>query len=216
MTVKTYNQNGTESGDMKLPKEIFEVPMNLDLVYQVVSAKKSAKRKPIAKAKNRAEVRGGGRKPWRQKGTGRARHGSIRSPLWKGGGVTFGPLTEKVFEKKITKKMQRKALFMVLSAKVKEKTFLVVEDLKIEEPKTKIMAGILRKLFLDKGTGLVALDKKDDRIIRTARNIEGVKAVLARNLNILDLLSYQYLLIPKESVKVIQETFAKPESSKSD
>jgi len=145
MLVNAYNQKGEEIGKTELPKEIFEVGLNSDLVYQVVLSQTANRRQVLAKTKDRSEVRGGGRKPWRQKGTGRARHGSIRSPIWKGGGVTFGPTTEKVFKKIIPKKMRRKALFMVLSAKAKENLILVLDKLEIEKPKTKSMIDIFEK-----------------------------------------------------------------------
>ena len=129
MKVSVYNQEGKEVGKVLLPKEIFEVKVNPDLVHQVVVCQMANRRQPIAHTKDRGEVRGGGRKPWSQKGTGRARHGSIRSPLWIGGGVTFGPRKEKIFKKKIPKKMRRKALFMVLSGKAKENLLLVLDKL---------------------------------------------------------------------------------------
>ena len=207
MIVNSYNQKGEKIGEVKLPKEIFEVQMSPDLVHQVVVSQMANRRRKIAKAKDRSEVRGGGKKPWRQKGTGRARHGSIRSPIWKGGGVTFGPRTERVFKKIIPKKMRRKALFMVLSAKAKENLVLVLDELKLEKTKTKLMLEILNKLFLKKGSGLVVLDKKDDKIILSARNIPKVATLQAKDLNVLDLLSYKYVLMPKEAIKVIKETF---------
>lgn len=209
MLVKLYNQKGEEIGETMLPKEIFGVPLNSDLVHQVVLSQIANRRQKTAKTKGRAEVRGGGRKPWRQKGTGRARHGSIRSPLWKGGGVTFGPTTDKVLKKRIPKKMRRKALFMVLSAKAKEKLILVLEDLRIEKPKTKIMADILKKLFLKKGSGLIILPQRNESIVKSVRNIPKTGIMGAKDLNVLDLLSYKYLVMPKESIKVIKETFLK-------
>jgi len=216
MKVPVYNQEGKEVSETVLPKEIFEVPMNADLVHQVVSAQIANKRQKIAKVKDRAEVRGGGKKPWRQKGTGRARHGSIRSPLWKGGGVTFGPRPERVLKKKVTKKMKRKALFIVLSAKAKDKQILILNDLGNElclstdgKPKTKLMAKILGKLFLEKGSGLVVFSQKDDNLVKATRNIARAKPLSAKDLNILDLLSYKYLLMPKDAIKVIKETFSK-------
>jgi large subunit ribosomal protein L4 len=120
-----------------LPKEIFDVEINPDLIHQVVVAQTANRRRVIAHTKGRGEVRGGGKKPWRQKGTGRARHGSIRSPLWKGGGVTFGPTKERTFKKEINKKMKRKALFMVLTAKAKNNLLLVLDKIILEQPKTK-------------------------------------------------------------------------------
>ncbi len=209
MKFPVYNIKNEEVGTVLLPKEIFEVPMNQDLVYQVVYSQMANRRQVTAKTKDRAEVRGGGKKPWRQKGTGRARHGSIRSPLWKGGGVTFGPRTERVFGKKIPKQMKRKALFMALSSKAQEKMLYVLEDLSAEKPKTKVMAGILNKLFLDKGSGLIALPKGDENLIKSIRNIANTKVVLARDLNALDILSYKYLILPKDSIKLIKETFSK-------
>lgn len=209
MKTIVYNQKGEEEGTTLLPKEIFEVKMNPDLVHQVVVSQMANRRRIIAKTKTRAEVRGGGRKPWQQKGTGRARAGSIRSPIWRGGGKTFGPTTEKVFKKKIPKKMKRKALFMTLSAKVKNNLILVLDSLKIEKPKTKLITEILNKLFLKKGSGLIVLAKKDNNIIKAARNIQKVDTIQAKDLNALDLLSYKYLVIPKEAIKIIKDTFLK-------
>lgn len=209
MTVKIYNQKGEEVGKTELPKEIFEVVLNSDLVHQVVLVQQANQRRKIAKAKDRSEVRGGGKKPWRQKGTGRARHGSIRSPLWKGGGVTFGPRTERVFKKIIPKKMRRKALFMVLSDKAKENFLLILDKLEIEEAKTKLMREILDKLFLKKGSGLLVLPEMQKDIILAARNIPKVQTIQAKDLNVLDLLNYKYVLMLKESIEVIKKTFLK-------
>lgn len=209
MNVNVLNQEGKEVGKAVLPKEIFEVEMNQDLVQQVVLAQQANRRQKTAKTKDRAQVRGGGRKPWRQKGTGRARHGSIRSPLWKGGGVTFGPTGKEVFKKKIPSKMRKKALFMVLSEKARQGFLIVVDDLKLEKAKTKLMADILQKLFLKKGSGLVALPDIDEALIKSTRNIAGAKTIQAKDLNALSTLSFKYLLMPKESIKVIKETFLK-------
>ncbi len=209
MNVKVYNQKGKEVGEARLPKEIFDVKMNSDLVHQVVLSQTANRRQKTAKTKDRSEVRGGGKKPWRQKGTGRARVGSIRSPIWRGGGVTFGPTTEKVFKKRIPKKMRKKALFMVLSAKAKENLLLVLDNLKIEKPKTKSMTEILNKLFLKKGSGLVVLPQMDKNIIKSTRNIPRVSTIQAKDLNVLDLLSYKYVMIPKEAIKTIKDTFLK-------
>ena len=231
MLVKTYNQKGEETGEIELPKEIFEIKLNSDLVHQVVLAQTANQRQASAKVKARGEVRGGGRKPWRQKGTGRARVGSIRSPIWRGGGVTFGPSTEKVFKKRIPKKMRRKALFMVLSVKAKENLLLILDKLdpvrnsenkeeisksskisngvEIEKPKTKAMAEVLNKLFLKKGSGLVVLPKMDKSIILSIKNIPKTGTIQAKDLNVLDLLSYKYLVMSKEAIKIIKGTFLK-------
>jgi len=143
MKVSVYDQQGKEIGTTLLPKEIFDVKLNPDLVHQVATSQMANRRQVIAHTKDRGEVRGGGKKPWRQKGTGRARHGSIRSPLWKGGGVTFGPTKERNFKKIIPKKMKRKALFMVLSAKAKENLLIILDTLKLPLPKTKVISQIL-------------------------------------------------------------------------
>ena len=209
MKIPVYNQEGKEIGQTLLPKEIFEVPANPNLIHQVAVSQMANRRKIIAHAKDRGEVRGGGRKPWRQKGTGRARHGSIRSPIWRGGGVTFGPTKERVFEKRINKKMRRKALFMVLSGKAKEKLLIVLDNLKIRESKTKEVGLILKRLPSGFNSSLIILPKSDQDFIRAARNISKVRTIDSRNLNVLDLLSFKYLIMPKEAIKVIQETFAK-------
>jgi large subunit ribosomal protein L4 len=201
------NQKGEEVSQTVLPKEIFQVQMNLDLVHQVMTSQVANQRRSIAKVKDRQEARGGVGKPWQQKGTGRARHGSIRSPIWKGGGVTFGPRAEKNYERRITKKMRRKALFMVLSAKAKGSLLLILEDLAVQSPKTKAMVQILGKLFLGKGSGLVVIPKYDINIIKSVRNIKRAKIMEAKNLNVLDLMSSKYLVMPKEAIKAIKETF---------
>ena len=209
MKVAIYNQNGKKLEEsISLPKEIFDVKMNADLVHQVAVSQMANKRRVIAKTKNRSEVSGGGRKPWRQKGTGRARHGSIRSPIWRHGGVTFGPQPDVAFKKEISKKMRRKALFMVLTSKVKKEHLIVLDSLKIESPKTKLMVDILNKLPA-KGSRLVILPQKDETIIKATRNISKTKSELAQNLNVLDLLSFNYLILPKDSIKTIKETFLK-------
>ena len=209
MKVKVYNQKKEEIEEIELPKEIFEIKLNSDLVHQVVLAQTANQRQGSAKTKTRAEARGGGRKPWRQKGTGRARVGSIRSPIWRGGGVTFGPIAEKVFKKRIPKKMRRRALFMVLSVKAKENLLLVLDKLEIKKPKTKAMAEVLNKLFLKKGSGLIVLPKMDKSIILSVKNIPKTETIQAKDLNVLDLLQYKYVVMPKEAIKIIKETFLK-------
>ena len=202
-----YNQEGKETGTTLLPKEIFDVKMNPDLLHQTVVSQMANRRQVLAHTKDRSEVRGGGRKPWRQKGTGRARHGSIRSPLWKGGGVTFGPTKERVFKRKINKKTKKQALSMVLSAKVKNNLLLILDlDLKQMPAKTKQMAEIFKKLPL-KGSALIALPKIDLNFIKSTKNIPKIETIEARNLNALDLLLFKHLILPKESIKIIQNNF---------
>ena len=207
--VTIYNQEGKGVGETLLPKEIFEVKINSDLVHQVVVSQAANRRKAIAHTKDRGTVKGGGKKPWRQKGTGRARHGSIRSPIWKGGGVAFGPTKDRVFKKKINRKMRRLALFMALSAKVESNLLLLMDELKIEKPKTKIVEDILKKMPCQNRSCLISLPKIDRNIILATRNLPTIKTIEARNLNCLDLLSFRYLVMPKETVEVIKETFLK-------
>ena len=207
MKISVYDQQGKEVGQILLPKEIFDVKMNADLMHQVAVSQMANRRQASAHTKDRSEVRGGGRKPWRQKGTGRARHGSRRSPIWKGGGVTFGPTNQRVFKKKINKKMKKKALLMILSAKAKEKTLIILDSLKIEKTKTKLMAEILRKLPCKQKSCLIALPDMDKNIIKAAKNLPQIETIQAKDLNSLDLLNFKYLLMPKTAVKVIKETF---------
>ncbi len=214
MKIDVYNQNGEVAGSTVLPKDIFDVKFNADLVHQVEVSLSTNKRQISAHAKIRGEVRGGGKKPWRQKGTCRSRHGSIRSPLWKGGGVTHGPRKDRIFEREIPKKMRRKALFMILSQKAQDKQLVVLD--KIEpfgaaqgKPKTKIMATMLRRLPCNNQTTLVALPNYDKKIFLATRNIKKTSIEDARNLNVLDLLNTKYLLLTKESIKTIENTFNK-------
>lgn len=209
MKITVYNQEGKETGEMALPKEIFEVPLNADLVHQVLTAQSANMRQASAHTKNRGEVRGGGRKPWRQKGTGRARHGSIRSPLWRGGGVTFGPRNERVFGKEIPKKMRRKALCMVLSKKAQDKQLIVVDEMAMEVPKTKRMAQIIKSLPAGSGSRLVLYSNGAKGIFLSARNIPKTGVLEARNLNIIDLMNHKYVLTSKDGIKALEALLKK-------
>lgn len=209
-----YNQKAENIGKIDLPSEVFGLKMNRDLLFQVVMSLQSNKRQVIAHAKSRSEVRGGGRKPWRQKGTGRARHGSIRSPIWKGGGVTFGPTKERNFKKKINRKMARKALLVALSSKVRDGQAVFLDDLKIEQPKTKEAAFILNnisKLFTDdkvKNTLFITPSLNKDFKI-ASNNLKKVSVAEAKNLNSLKVFSYERLVILKSAVDVLKNTFIK-------
>ena len=209
MKVTIHNQQGEKLKETLLPKRIFEVEVNNDLIHQVVVSQMANKRKSIAHTKNRGEVRGGGKKPWRQKGLGRARHGSIRSPIWIGGGVTFGPRKDRIFKKRIPKKMKRLALFMVLSAKVKNNLLIVLDDLNISEPKTQSMVKVLNKVIPKKESSLIALPELNKNIILATKNIPHAKTIQARDLNCLDIVSSKYLIMPKTSIEVIEKTFLK-------
>ncbi|MEA3295644.1 MAG: 50S ribosomal protein L4 [Patescibacteria group bacterium] len=208
MEIQVYNEKGEEQGKTELGSDIFDVKMNFDLVHQTVVTQTANKRQISANTKDRGDVRGGGKKPWRQKGTGRARHGSRRSPIWKGGGATFGPTNERNFKKDISKKMKRKALFTVLSQKLKDNEIFILDKLKIEKPKTKIMLDIIQNLKKEKkASALIALPNLDRNLILSARNAPKTATIQAKDLNALDLLKYKYLIMPKQSIKVIQETF---------
>jgi large subunit ribosomal protein L4 len=212
MKTVIYNQQGEKVDDLDLPEAVFALPKNEDLVHQVSVAMQANLRVPVAHAKGRGEVAGGGRKPWRQKGTGRARHGSIRSPIWRGGGVTHGPTKEKDYSKKLNKKMKKKAFFTVLSQKLRDNEILFLDKINFTQPKTKEANAILKtlskirgfeKLLLKKkNKAVIALSKKDKEIIRSFRNIPGLYIAEFKNLNVLDLLTYKYLVVenPKESL----------------
>lgn len=217
MKINLYNQSGEIVGDVNLPDKIFNMAMNTELVKQVMDAQMANARQVIAHTKDRAQVRGGGRKPWKQKGTGRARHASIRSPIWKGGGVAFGPTKERNFEKKINKKMKRRALFMALSSKIKDKELIVLDSIKFEIPKTKAGANVIKALSA-KIEGYSATKKKMDSILfvapnqdkimaRAFNNLSFVGMLPANSLNIKDVLSKKYLILLQDAVPVIEKTF---------
>ncbi len=213
MEAAVYNQKGEKSKAFELPADIFEVEMNSDLVYQVAVIQMANRRQGTAHTKDRGEVSGGGKKPWRQKGTGRSRHGSIRSPIWRHGGVSFGPRKGKVYGGKINKKMRRKALAMVLSSKAAQNTLILLDDLKIDNSKTKEMAKILTAVKkananLEKGKILIALPEFEKTLILAGRNIPNLATIEAAKLNVLDLLNAKCLLMPIESVEVIERTIA--------
>ena len=191
-----------------LPKEIFDVPMNADLLHQVVVSQMANRRVAIAHTKDRSEVRGGGIKPWKQKGTGRARHGSRRSPIWIGGGVTHGPTNERNFKKILPKNIKRKALFVALSEKSRNNLITVIDSFDVKEIKTKKMIEMLNNLGIN-GSCLIVLPKIDSNIILSTRNIPKVKTIQAKDINCLDIVSSKYLLIDKKGLEVIKETFKK-------
>lgn len=213
LELPVFNQEGKEVEKIKLPEEIFGLKVNQNLVKQAYEAQISQSRIPYAHAKDRSEVRGGGKKPWRQKGTGRARHGSIRSPIWRGGGATFGPRKERIFAKDINKKMRRAAILMVLSGKAKDNEIVILDNLKIEQPKTKLMTQVIKNLGgvkSDLGKGaLIVMAQKDENIIRATRNIPKFMTIGANSLNVADLLNHRYLIMPKTAVEIIKNTFLK-------
>jgi len=200
--VKTYNLDGLETGSIDLDDKIFSETAKSELIWQVVRVAQANKRQPLAHTKDRGDVRGGGKKPWRQKGTGRARHGSSRSPIWKGGGVTFGPLKENVTKLSIPVKMKKKALRAVISDKVKDEKFIIMDDLgKIEKPSTKKMVEFLKKLKIDSKKALFISDKDLEKAILSLRNLSKTKSIRLENINILDLLSCDSIMIGKDSIE---------------
>lgn len=208
MKVSTYNQEGKEIKDMELESNIFDLELNNDLVHQVVVSQMSNRRQGGAHTKDRGDVSGGGKKPWRQKGTGRARHGSIRSPLWRGGGTTFGPRNTKDYKKVIPKEMKRKALLMALSAKAKDGELFVIDSLKTEDHKTKTIKKIIDS-FNFSGSILIVLPSYDKNVVLGAQNLPKVETMPAKNITALDLLSFKNILITADAIEVIKETFVK-------
>ena len=209
MKVQAYNQEGQKLQEVALPSAVFDIPWNADLVHQVVTSQQSNRRVVRANTKGRGEVSGGGKKPWAQKHTGRARHGSIRSPLWKGGGVTFGPTKERVFTKKINKKMRIRALFVVLSAKARENALVVLDTLEAAGRKTKNLKGVLSKLPSNTRPTLLILPSMERDLLSAASNIPFVQTIQAKDLNALDVATYQYVVLPQKSIEVIEKTFHK-------
>jgi large subunit ribosomal protein L4 len=212
MKVDTYNQNGEKIGTMELPDAVFGVEMNASLLQQAVVTQMANMRTVIAHTKDRSEVRGGGKKPWRQKGTGRARHGSRRSPLWVGGGVTFGPTKYRNFKKKINVKMKRKATLMALSGKAKDNELVVLDKLELSSQKTKEMAVIVDKVVPDLKTALLMLPAKSEMIERAGRNIADFKISSISNINVVDLLNYKYLVLTIGTVEALKEKYITPKS----
>jgi len=206
--LKVYNKEGKPVGEVSLEPKIFNVDIKPNLVQQAVRTQLANKRSVIAHVKDRSEVRGGGRKPWRQKGTGRARHGSIRSPIWKGGGVTFGPRSDRNYSLKMNRKAKKKALLMVLSDKAQDKKIVVIDSLVLAAIKTKDFLKIITKLPLKK-TVLAVIPKTDQKIIKSANNIPFVKVIDADSLNVVDIISHEYILCAKPALEVIKKTYLK-------
>ena len=204
-SVKVYNIEGKEVGTMELNDAVFGVEVNEHLMHLAVVSQLANKRQGTQSAKTRAEVSGGGRKPWRQKGTGHARQGSTRAPQWTGGGVVFAP-KPRDYSVKMNKKEKAAAIKSALSSKVAEEKFIVVDGLAFDEIKTKKMAAVLDNLKVNKA--LVVLDKKDDNVILSARNIPEVRTVLSGSVNVYDVLKYGNVVITKEAVAQIEEVYA--------
>lgn len=233
MKLNIYNQKAEQAGEIELSDKVFGVKAKEALMHQAMAAQMANERQVLAHTKGRGEVRGGGKKPWKQKGTGRARAGSSRSPIWIGGGVTFGPTKERNFEKKINKKMKQKAILAALSDRLASKNLVILDKLEMDEFKTKAFNEMLRKLEekvyeeakrLKGGEGkkdekpkkekikrsiLVINDKKDAKVKYSARNLAGVEIINLENINILDLLKYRNVILTVEGVKKLEERYKK-------
>ncbi|MBO8136884.1 MAG: 50S ribosomal protein L4 [Desulfotomaculum sp.] len=204
--VAVYNINGEQVGEADLNDSVWGIEPNEHVLHEAVLMQLAGQRLGTHDTKTRAEVRGGGRKPWRQKGTGRARHGSIRSPIWRGGGIVFGPHPRN-YKYKLPKKVRRIAMKSALSTKVKNGDILVLDNLTLDQPKTKDMVNILNNLKVD-AKALVVTAEKDENVIKSARNIPGVKPLKAEGLNVYDLLLHDKLVITKDAVTKVEEVLA--------
>ena len=203
--VSVFNMEGNEVGTMELNDAIFGAKVNEHLVHLAVVSQLANKRQGTQKAKTRSEVSGGGRKPWRQKGTGHARQGSTRAPQWTGGGMVFAPVPRD-YTIRLNKKEKRAAMKSVLTSKVQENKFIVVDELKFDEIKTKAMKNVLANLKADKA--LVILNDNDQNVVLSARNIEGVQTALTNTINVFDLLKHNTVVVTKAAVETIEEVYA--------
>ena len=203
--VSVYNMEGKEVGTMELNDAVFGVEINYHLVHLAVVRQLANNRQGTQKAKTRSEVSGGGRKPWRQKGTGHARQGSTRAPQWTGGGVVFAP-TPRDYSQKMNKKERRAALKSVLTSRVQENKLIVLEDLKLDEVKTKAMQNVLNNLNVSKA--MVVLADNDQNVVLSTRNIPDVITALPSTINVYDVLKYNTLILTKASAAAIEEVYA--------
>jgi len=202
--VNLYNQEGKVIGKVDLNPDVFSIRPDEDLIHRVLVSQQNRMRSVIAHTKTRSERRGGGRKPWRQKGTGRARTGSVRSPIFKKGGVVFGPRKERNFKTKVNKKTRKKAICMLLSDRVKGEKLKVVDELELKEFKTKGAEKILENLSLGDGA-LIILAETNLSLVKSFNNLQEIKTILADQLNILDLLNYSSLLVTKKALEKVTE-----------
>lgn len=209
MKLAVYNLQGKEIEQVELNDSIFNVAVKPEVVHEIFVAQRNNARESWADTKKRGEVRGGGKKPWQQKGTGRARHGSTRSPIWKGGGVTFGPLSERNYKTKINKKTRRLATLMCLSDKAQNGLIWVVENFSLTEPKTKLFAAVLKALPVKSKSFLVVTPAKDAAIMRATNNLKKIQTTRAEDLNVVDILSKQAIITSVEGLKKIEELLSK-------
>lgn len=206
MKTIVYNFEGKKVKDIELSEAVFNVPLNEELLHEVYVSMNSNQRIAIAHTKGRGEVAGSGKKPWKQKGTGRARVGSVRSPIWRGGGTVFGPTKDRNFKKKINKKANTKAILMAISEKMRRESLIVVDKFEAVNKKTKDVASGLNSLKL-KGSILVNLAEGEKETFLYSRNIKNVKCIPVNNLNVLDILNHKSLILSEESVKYLEKKY---------
>ncbi|MBU1126256.1 MAG: 50S ribosomal protein L4 [Patescibacteria group bacterium] len=205
--VNLYKKDGSQSGSVDLPDALFAVEIKPALVHEVIVAQDTNSRVRLAQTKDKSEVRGGGKKPWRQKGTGRARHGSRRSPIWVGGGITFGPTAGRVFAKKINKKARKLAMAMVLTDKLAENWFIAVEDLELPEAKTKFLSEVRAKLPGKDSSALIITTADETTVVKAASNLEKTDTIGAGSLNVRDLVKSQYVIASQAAIEKMKEIY---------
>lgn len=206
--VSVYNLKGEKTGDIKLSDEVFGLKLNKNLVHQAYVTIYSNQRQVLAHTKDRGERAGSGKKPWRQKGTGNARVGSIRNPIWRKGGIVFGPTKDRNFKKNINKKMMQKAILIALSEKVRSQEMLVLEKIELTKKKTKEFSDILKNLKI-KSSVLIGFSEKEKELVLYSRNLKKVQSVLTGNLNVFDILNNKNLIVSKESVDYLEKKYGK-------
>ena len=214
LKIKVYNKSAEQVKELDLSAKIFGVKASSELLHQAMVAQRANERQVLANTKDRSEVSGGGKKPWKQKGTGRARSGSSRSPIWIGGGVTFGPTKDRNFKVKINQKMKQKAIFMALSDKVNASVFVVLDNLQFSEYKTKdfntLLTNLEKKVLnTERRDILIVNEAKEDKVKFSARNLKGVKIINVENINLLDLLNYKNVLVTENIVSILEKRYIK-------
>lgn len=206
MKFSVHNLKGEKTKEIELPEDIFGLKPNDALLHQIYVSQYANQRQVLAHTKDRSERAGSGKKPWKQKGTGRARVGSVRTPIWRKGGVVFGPTKNRNFKKDIPKKMNKKALAIALSGKAKDKELFLVESLKMSAVKTKMMKEALEKLKINR-SGLIAFSKDEKPAMRASRNLPKIDNIDVINLNVFDILNHKYLVLSEEGVRILEQKY---------
>ncbi|MDO8626223.1 MAG: 50S ribosomal protein L4 [Candidatus Magasanikbacteria bacterium] len=209
MQLKVYTKQGQEASKLEVADAVFGVKIKPALVHEVFVAQTNNQREPWAATKTRGDVRGGGKKPWKQKGTGRARHGSTRSPIWVGGGVTMGPKADRSYKSKINKTARRLATKMCLSDKVKNEAFYVIDQFDFAAPKTKLFVALIKALPTNKHSFLILTDGKDENVIRQTKNLPKITTVRAEDVSVMDLVKKQVVVASVDAVKRLEKLFVK-------